>query len=165
MQTSNRGFTYFFDHLTISCNGTLANWTAAGKLVLERLDTRPTLIVWRPSPSNPHEYLALHRIPLLYCNGDLIFPNSNRVYKCGLQQGLPVQAGDVLGMEIPYYSNRHHRFFPFLDESSRNLPQIHFIRGTTLQNYLTSDDEPTRLLPLFSVDIKQDNIDQDQNSK
>ena len=100
------------------------------------------------------EHKIHQRTSLLYCNDSLISPNSQQVYKCELQSGLPVQEGDVLGMEIPNYDGSDtSRFYPYFDQTSSTLPEIYILRGTTILTFIQSGSTKERLQPLLVVEI------------
>ena len=132
-------------------------WTASGELSHQVIVTNPTLIVWRINPDDPKEYKIHQRTSLLYCNGSLISPNSQQVYKCELQSGLPVQEGDVLGMEIPeYYDSDTSRFYPYFDQSSGNSMEIYIHRGTNILSFIKSSSIIQISQPLLVVDVVPD---------
>ena len=83
-------------------------------------------------------------------------PNSQQIYKCELQNGVPVQEGDVLGMEVPFYDSNSDMFNPYFDQTSEDLPRIYFRRGTTITTFVLSGSSSTRLQPLLSVDVVPD---------
>ena len=153
-ERNGRGYAYFFTNFYISCNGTLTNWTVAGRLSVRSIASNPSLIVWRINPNNPSEYLILHKTPLLTCSNQTVTPNSNGLYSCELLEGLPVQEGDVVGMEIPYYGFATTRFFPYFNRSSNSLPPVRYFTGTTLSNFIESQSISANLLPLLSVNVQ-----------
>lgn len=153
IRNNSRGINYFFPHLTSTCNGSLVNWTVSGHLSYGDIATNPTLTIWRMSPQSNGKFTIQQTTSLTYCNGNRMDQMGSQVYKCKLQNRLPVQDGDVIGMEIPYFDSSADTFSPYFDKSSDGLPKINFVRGTSISTLIPSMSRSARSLPLLSVGV------------
>jgi len=149
-----RAYTYLFLNLNISCSGNLKNWTVAGRLSLISVTSNPSLLVWRVNPNNPSEYHILHRTSLLMCHNQTVAPNRNGLYSCELTEGLPVQEGDTVGLEIPFYEYPTTQFVPYFTVLSNSMPTLRY-SGTSLFNFVESrSNSLINRLPLLSVNVE-----------
>ena len=120
---SNSGYsTRIIPQLSITCNGDLTGWRAAGEITGR--SKSPLLQIWRETESQSGTYQkASDDIPLGLCNGrdslEQVSINLSSYYECVLDAPVPVQRGDIIGLVLPRDRASSFRMY-FTDDSIVN---------------------------------------------
>ena len=105
--------------MNFTCTGRIVKWRAAGELPAQTSDENDNtkLRIWRRVENSPGFYSRTQlTIALGLCNNGRIADTiATNVHECRLNNNLqvPVQAGDIIGMEIPL--SRRRVFTPYFD--------------------------------------------------
>ena len=102
-ETVSQGITTrLIPEMRFTCTGTIVGYSVS--LRIPNTDYSPEIQIWRENSSQPGVYYKKQDaivINTTACNA--VYSNSNGVFNCTLNQGaqIPVQAGDILGLELP----------------------------------------------------------------
>ena len=136
--------------VTFTCNGTIVGWTVAGKMGAGTL--YPELQVWRANTSKGYNYFYKpgQDIPIVFEGStcELVTQTCGQIFHCRLSPDnhVPVQAGDILGVELPPLSNSGFQLF-FIDSVPDT--QNHFIYRRQLSSTVTIEEVPGQSFPII----------------
>ena len=96
--------TRLIPEMRFTCTGTIVGYSVSLRIIPRSREYYPEIQVWRENSSQPGVYYKKQDaivINTTACN--TVYSNSNGVFNCTLNQGaqIPVQAGDILGLELP----------------------------------------------------------------
>ena len=103
-ETVSRGITTrLIPEMRFTCTGTIVGYSVSLRIP-NQTDYSPEIQLWRENSSQPGVYYKKQDaivINTTACNA--VYSNSSEVFNCTLNQGaqIPVQAGDILGLELP----------------------------------------------------------------
>ena len=134
------------------CSGTIVGWTVAGKMGEGAL--YPELQVWRANSSQGDNYYYKpgQDIPIVFegpgsaC--ELVTQTCGQIFHCrlSLDNHVPVQAGDILGVELPPLNNSGFQIF-FIDSVPDT--QNHFIFRRQLSSTVTIEEVTGQSFPII----------------
>ena len=144
-----------------TCNGRIIKWRAAGKLPSQTSNQKDTtkLRIWRKVDNQPGYYSRTQlTIALGVCsNGRLADTIATNVHECELANDsqVPVQAGDIVGLEIPRIGGSRRSFKPYFN--TRAGPKNYDFNLTTFGDVTVSLSDPnattTRAQLLLSLRV------------
>ena len=146
--------------MTFTCPGRIVKWRAAGRLPSRMTESDENFVmrIWRESSRQPRSYDRTElTIELGMCGENQTDATTvvSRVYECelGEQEEVKVQAGDILGLEIPY----RKRVFQLYFNSTVGPLNYEFLLSPS-NTTVTLSDAPVieQALPLLSLTFVPD---------
>jgi hypothetical protein len=144
-------YTRLIPEMNFACNGIITGYTAA---FMDRTlpgDQDPIIQVWRKNISQLGAYYKTNpdiAIDNALCVGGLAEVASG-VFHCNLNQRVSVQAGDVLGLELPTGDNR----LAFASISNGPTNYVFDTSESQLSHSLSRSDWFVRELPQITLQI------------
>ena len=137
--------------VAFTCNGTIVGWTVAG--MMGQGVIYPALQVWRANRSQGHNnyYKPSQDIPIAFQGSAcvIITQTCGQLFHCRLSPSnqVPVQVGDILGVELPPLTNSGFQLF-FIEAVPNT--QNHFIFRHQLSSTVTTEAVSGQSFPAFN---------------
>ena len=154
---SNGGSTYIIPGMTFTCSGLITRWTAGGVIDDNKFDANPRLQIWREMSPSSSTYNIVTEISLLSCNGGNIqdVTVDNNLYTCNLNDVVPVQPGDILGVHLSRVHQNYDRFAVFFSTNNAMLQTVYAYGGarSSFSSVSPGTDNIEQSLPLIALDV------------
>ena len=104
--------TRLIPEMRFTCTGTIVGYSVSLRIIPRPREYYPEIQIWRENSSQPGVYYKKQDaivINTTACNA--VYSNNNRVFNCTLNKSaqIPVQSGDILGLELPSIVNYTRR--------------------------------------------------------